>query len=102
MHCLGKNEKKVILHIAPRVDPEFYQAEVVDTTGDLPYAKDEAYKKAGMNWYDGTRCVYDSSYLHSENVSNFLIATRNLFEPMRVTGAYVSDEYHLLHHSCTH
>ena len=74
------------MHIAPRVDPEFYQAEVVDTIGDLPYAKDEAYKKAGMNWYDGTRCVYDSSYLHSENVTNFLIATRNLFEPMRVTG----------------
>ena len=42
-----------------------------------------------MNWYDGTRCVYDSSYLHSENVTNFLIATRNLFEPMRVAGNFI-------------
>lgn len=28
---------KAVLHVQPRIDPEMYQAEVNDSTGDLPY-----------------------------------------------------------------
>lgn len=78
------SEKKQIIHVPPRVDPEYYQAEVQDDVIDLPYEKGEALKFANTNWYNSTRSISTCHPTKQEKIAKFLAASRNIFEPLRV------------------
>jgi hypothetical protein len=77
-------EKKPIFHVPPRVDPEYYQAEVQEDIVDLPYEKGEALKYANTNWYNSTRSVSTCHPTKKEKIAKFIAATRNIFEPIKV------------------
>ena len=70
----------------PRIDAEYYQAEVSDGLGDLPYNDNEAVALASTNWYLSTRCTNSTDSKNKNKIQEFLIATRNIFESIRYKG----------------
>lgn len=78
--------KKSIPHVPPRIDAEYYQAEVCDSVGDLPYDENEAMTLSSTNWYQSTRCTHSTDSGNQQKIQEFLIATRNIFESMRYKG----------------